>query len=159
LTVNHLLELGHKKIGYFGFRRHKDSYINIRRLDGYKKALADYGITFAENLVKDSGAHPEELVEQDDIVDALKDLLDKGVTGLFAVSDLDAERVMAELKKMGIRIPGDVAIVSCDNIDISEYFTPPLTTVSHTTYLMGKIAGEMLIKKRFSSQIVGEIYN
>ena len=147
LAVSHLLDLGYRRIGYFGFRRRRESYTNAKRLEGYRNALDRGGVAFDDELVKDAGTYNEDSARDDHVAHALKDLLSKGISALFVVSDLDAKVVLEELQKMNVVVGRDIAVASCDNIDISEYLTPSLTTIHLPTCRMGAIAAEMLIRK------------
>lgn len=74
-------------------------------------------------------------------------LLDRGVrfTALFAANDLSAARAIPAFKMRGLGVPDDVSVVSVDDIHLSNYITPALTTIRQRTYEMGWRAAEVLI--------------
>ena len=70
---------------------------------------------------------------------------------IFAVSDIYAIAAIRAAKKLGLRVPQDVAIIGFDNVDMALMCDPPLTTVSQPRYEIGSTACTTLIgmiKKR-----------
>ena len=67
------------------------------------------------------------------------------ITAIFYASDLMALGGMRYLHRVGKRIPEDVAVVGYDNVDVAEWSTPALTTVSQRRFEMGVYAADMLI--------------
>ncbi len=51
------------------------------------------------------------------------------VTALFCINDISALGALSALGELHIRVPDDVSVIGCDNISMSEFFTPPLTTI------------------------------
>jgi LacI family transcriptional regulator len=54
---------------------------------------------------------------------------------------------ITKLKELGQRVPDDVAVVGCDNLDIAEWYDPALTTVDQPHYQMGRRAMLSLLKR------------
>lgn len=66
-------------------------------------------------------------------------------TAIIAFNDLVAFGVMKQLKKMGLHIPEDIAIIGCDNLDFCSYVDPPLTSVDlHTDEMVQSAIRELL---------------
>lgn len=61
-----------------------------------------------------------------------------GVTVLFCLNDICALGAMSALREMGVKVPQDVSVTGYDNIPMSRYFTPPLTTVDAFAFEQGK---------------------
>lgn len=150
-AVNHLVQLGHKKIMFLS------GQVNIKlsmdRLEGYKRALLDNSIDYNENLVV-VGRYSSEFGYE-----TMKNMeLDKEITAIFCGNDLIAIGAMNALKEKLISIPEDISIVGFDDIYISTLVSPPLTTVRQPSYEIGYLAIETLIdilecKKDFSKKV------
>lgn len=126
LAAKHLIGLGHKKIamitGNFGILSARD------RHEGYKNALQEAGIPYDRNLAASANFD-----EQTAYV-AMQGLLKEGVTAVFCGNDLMAIGAIKAIKKSGLQVPQDIAIVGMDNIRLGEMITPSLTTVQYNVY-------------------------
>ncbi len=137
--VTYLIEKGYRKIAFitgpFSTTTSKD------RLKGYEKALEDHNITLNESLIFE-GEYKGQWGTK-----ATKMILDQNldIDAIFCGNDLIAINVIKTLKKNGIRVPDDLAIIGYDNIKISEMIEPALTTVNQPVYKMGYKAVELLI--------------
>jgi len=65
---------------------------------------------------------------------------------VFVASDVVAMGALLAIKKAGLRIPADLAMVGFDDIPLAEFFDPPLTTTRLPAYGLGWAAGERLIR-------------
>lgn len=137
-AVTHLLNLGHKHIGMIN--GHSQAFVSQERLEGYQKALQEKGVAVNESYVAD-GAFLEEKAE----IETAK-LLQKHpeITALFCASDLMAMGAIRAAKKMGRKLPADLSIVGFDNIILSAYSTPSLTTIAQDRYQLGFEATKLL---------------
>lgn len=138
MAVKHLLNLGHTKIGMIN--GHDYAHVSQKRRKGYERELADAGIAVQKEYMV-NGQFQEAEAEL-----AAYALLQEQpeITALFCASDLMALGVMRAAKRLGLRIPEDLSIVGFDNIVLSEYTAPPLTTVSQDKYQMGYEAAQLL---------------
>lgn len=138
-AVNHLLDSGHRHIAMIN--GHSQANVSILRLEGYRQALENYDVPFDESLVLDglfSEAGGREA--------ACKVLSSRPeVTALFCASDLMALGAMKAVKEMGKKVPEDISIIGFDNIDLTAYCTPALTTVHQYKYELGSHAAQILI--------------
>jgi LacI family transcriptional regulator len=77
----------------------------------------------------------------------MEEILTQGATpdAVFAVNDLMAIGAISALNKAGLNVPNDVIIVGYDDIEISAYINPPLTTVRQEAECLGKVAAELII--------------
>jgi LacI family transcriptional regulator len=139
-AVQHLIQLGHKHIGMIN--GHEFAFVSEKRLEGYKQALLEANLPFYKNWIV-NGAFEEEKAEQG----ALK-LLQQypEITAVFCASDLMALGVIKAVKKLGKRVPEDVAIIGYDDILLASYFSPPLSTVAQNKFAMGYEAAKLLIQ-------------
>ena len=69
-----------------------------------------------------------------------------GCTAVVCYNDEIAARLVSCLTKLGLSVPGDVAVVSFDNSAYSEMSTPRVTSLSHAQYNVGRLAAEMLFR-------------
>ena len=77
-----------------------------------------------------------------------KTFRDSGLpTAFYAASDLLAMAALRGLYQMGLRVPGQVAVIGMSNIEMSQYANPPLTTIDVPTVEMG-IAAARIIAER-----------
>lgn len=140
-AVQHLLDLGHRRIGCV--TNASLSYTAARdRLAGYEAALADAGITPDDRLVAeaDFGAASGRR--------AMADLLERdGITGVFVASDVVAFGAIAAIREAGRRVPDDISVVGFDDIPLAAYFDPPLTSIRLPAHDLGAAVGSALLDR------------
>lgn len=139
--VNHLIEVhGRRRIAFLrGPERNDDSYW---REIGYREALAAHQIPFDPDLMA-QGDFDRKLVEA-----AVKKMLAAGIAidAFFSGDDEGAIAVLDVLKEAGRRVPEEIAVVGFDDLRLSAYLTPPLTTVRAPTEKVGYKAAQQLVK-------------
>jgi LacI family transcriptional regulator/LacI family repressor for deo operon, udp, cdd, tsx, nupC, and nupG len=143
-AVSHLLEQGHRRIGYIGAGNRPRS--NRRRLAGYTDALRDAGIELKDAWVRI--AHPSHKFHTEDVADGcalLPFLNDAGVTAAFCYNDMIAVGALLSCRQRGIAVPEQLSIIGFDDADTAQYVTPPLTTMRQPTLQLGRLAMEMLL--------------
>ena len=146
LAVDHLLHLGHRRIGYLGVGNRPRS--NRLRLEAYTAALRDAKVEPRLEWVCIS--NPEHRHHADDVSDGqtlVGSLLSSGIRALLCYNDSIAIGAMLACRKRGIRVPQDLSIVGFDNIETSQYITPALTTVHQPKLRLGQLAMEMLLER------------
>lgn len=121
LATQHLINLGHRSIGCI--TGPSNVYSSIERLGGYKTALSEANIPIQENLIYEGNFHRESGME------ALPYLLGRGVTAIFAFNDMMALGVYKQAGYYNLSIPDNLSLVGYDDIFISDYLTPPLTSI------------------------------
>jgi DNA-binding LacI/PurR family transcriptional regulator len=67
-------------------------------------------------------------------------------TAVFCYNDLSALGAMRQIRNHGLRIPADISVVGFDDLYISQYIDPPLTTVRQPMRQMGRMAMETLLQ-------------
>lgn len=140
-AVDHLIRLGHRRIGMI--TNAPPQYTgSAQRLEGYRRALHEGGLPEDENLVR-YGDFTEESGYA-----AMGELLDLPTcpTAVFVASDLVAFGALAAIRERGMAIPGDIAVVGFDDVRLARYINPPLTTVRLPAYELGAGAVDMLIR-------------
>lgn len=138
-AVDYLIRLGHRKIAMINGYPFAD--VSIRRLVGYKAALEEAGLPYEPSLVYD-GQFREHIAAE-----VTYQLLFKhpDVTAIFCASDLMAIGSIRALEKMGKKVPDQVSVIGFDDIPISQYMSPALTTVHQNIYEMGYQATQLLV--------------
>lgn len=148
LATTHLLSLGHRRIATITGPR--VSATAEDRYAGYKRALNSFGLEEDKALV----AEGDFLVQGG--YEAASRLPWEGkerITAVFAQNDLMAIGTIRFLKERGLRVPEDVSVVGCDDLDLAYYITPPLTTVAVPAYGLGKTAMELMVDSLKGQQI------
>ena len=140
LAVEHLLELGHTRIGFVN--GHAQAAVSQERLRGYEMALNQAGIPFDPELVYTGDFEPE------DGASGIKQLQAKfpDLTAVFFASDLMAIGGLRYLQAQGTPAPHALSIVGFDDIELSSLVQPLLTTVRQARYEMGRTAVETLVR-------------
>jgi len=145
LATRHVLELGHRQIAYVsGPKRKHDAN---ERLEGHKKALAEFGVVL----------QPELLVEgdykEDGGVLAMQQLLQSGekFTAVVCANDQMVSGAISVCLEQGIRVPQELSFVGYDNIPFARYISPKLTTVNNPIHEMGKMAALWLLRNIYKN--------
>lgn len=131
LATEHLIARGRKRIAFLGD-------INLpevaQRYRGYRNALVAHGMAADPQLRVAVSFLPEGGAQ------AVQELARRGVgyDAVFACSDLLAMTAINTLRAQGRQVPDDVAVVGYDDIELSTYFHPPLTTVRQPIQAAGK---------------------
>ena len=155
MATKHLIELGHKRIGHLGYSEclGTGDRIDKKRLEGYKRALAEHNIEFSQELVV------KNVCSWKSGYYSMKELLKikNRPTAIFAVCDMTAWGAMQAIRQVGLRVPEDIAMVGFDDLKIASLMEVPLTTIAQPKYEMGKIAATKLIKKIEHKKVRGTI--
>ena len=147
-AVEHLLELGHRRIGCI--TNASLAYTAAtERLAGYCDALEAAGIAYDQRLVIegsfDAGSGHKAMAE---LLARSNDL-----TAVFVASDVVALGALGGLRDAGLRVPADVSVVGFDDIALAEHFDPPLTTIHLPARGLGKAAGQLLVERVAGRQV------
>jgi DNA-binding LacI/PurR family transcriptional regulator len=139
-ATNHLIAQGQKRIGFVSGPARLA--MTQDRLTGYTKALAEAGLPFKNGWVVEG----EFLLESGYRAMASIMSQPEPPTALVIIDDVVAFGVLKGLAELGYRIPQDVAIVSFNNIALSELTMPPITSVDIGTYQLGYTASQMVLR-------------
>ncbi len=137
--TKHLIDQGCKHIVHITGNLSRNVYAD--RYQGYRNALEAYGLPFEESFVIETNLF------QDSGEDAIAKVLAMGGApdGLFIANDICAVSCVKELKRLGYRIPEDIAVVGFNNDPVSEVVEPNLTTVHYPGREMGEMAVKTMI--------------
>jgi LacI family transcriptional regulator len=136
LATEHLIELGHRKIGHL---RGPDVSTALKRLQGYREAMSKAKL---KSLVRDCG-----FTETDGYA-AMQKWIAAGdlPSAIFAANDPAAIGAMAAANDAGLKVPDDVAFVGAGSIHYGDMLRVPLTTVSWSKAEMGQAAATLLLE-------------
>jgi len=140
LAVQHLVDLGHERIGLaVGQRRFVPV---IRKIEGFRQAMEQLlGVTDCDELIQDS------LFTVEGGQAAAGALLDRGCTGIVCASDLMALGAIRAARQRGLAVPGDVSVVGYDDSPLIPFTDPPLTTVRKPIVAMAQAAVASLLEE------------
>jgi len=124
-ATEHLLELGHRRIGFITGTAHSGQ--SAQRLRAYRDALAAAGVPFEAALVQPGNFSQASGLEAARALLALKD----PPTAIFAANDEMAFGALDAVKDRGLRVPDDVSVLGFDDIPMASQVYPALTTVRH----------------------------
>ncbi|MBS1510335.1 MAG: LacI family DNA-binding transcriptional regulator [Bacteroidetes bacterium] len=139
MATRHLIEQGCKKIIMLTANLKRNVYAQRHR--GYNDALYDAGIEYDKNLVLVKDLSEQSALEAAHEILKMKPLPD----GIFCTNDFKAAVCMQELKRHGVKVPEDIAIVGFNNDAISKIIDPQLSTINYPGKDMGEIAARNLI--------------
>jgi LacI family transcriptional regulator len=141
MAANHLVELGHRRIGFIAGPRHLSN--SQKRLEGFRKALRRAGVPLTRELVE-YGDFREESGYQ-----AARKLLElpNPPSALFVSNNEMTAGALAAVRDRGVRVPRDLSLVGFDDARWARYLDPPLTVVAQPTQAMGQKAGELLLTR------------
>jgi LacI family transcriptional regulator len=122
-ATRHLIELGHERIGMISGPL--DLLCSRARMDGYRSAMESAGLSIDPDLMAWGDFHVDGGFKA-----AMTMLsLPKRPTALFAGSDLQALGVLEAARLQHVRVPADLSLVGFDDLPLSTWTSPPLTTV------------------------------
>lgn len=129
-AVKHLIDFGHKKIGLISGPL--ESYITKARYNSYLNALSKYGLEINEDYIG-LGYYIS-----DSTKDHVQRMYDLGITAIICSHDIRAISAITECLDRGLRIPEDLSIIGFDDLPMTAYTEPPLTTVRQDRPALGK---------------------
>lgn len=140
-AVRHLIDYGHRDIAIVTGPSHLA--VVKERFAGFRRALKEANLTPPPFYI--ARAEFDRLSGLEAGLRLLR--LSSRPTAIFAVNDMMAMGVLLALRELGLRCPEDVAVVGFDNLDVTELFQPPLTTVEQPAYQMGATAADLLLQR------------
>ncbi|HWT95285.1 MAG TPA: LacI family DNA-binding transcriptional regulator [Solirubrobacteraceae bacterium] len=141
LAVAHLAALGHRRIATIGGLL--DTKPGLDRLRGYREGLAEAGLAFRDELVKNGDFYVESgLQGASELLDLPED---ERPTAIVAASDLMAVGVLRAAAERGLKVPHDLSVVGFDDIMLAAHLHPGLTTVRQDKAGLGSAAGRAVL--------------
>lgn len=140
LATKHLIELGCRRILHLaGPLQHSTAKL---RLNGYKKALEEFGIEFKEEMIR----YCDWSVESG-YYESKKFLMNYRADGIFAANDEIAIGAFKAARELGLIIPSDISIVGYGNLTIGRYLEVPLTTIDQNPEKIGAEAYKLVMER------------
>lgn len=140
LAVEHLIALGHRRIGYVSIPNRPKS--NQYRFKGYQDALTaadiaiDPTLIFTSHTINDHAKVGEA---------SLEPLLACEATAVFCYNDTTAIGLLTACYRHGFSVPENLSIIGFDDIDMAAYTLPPLTTIRQPRFELGQRAMHMML--------------
>ena len=149
-AIKHLIDKGHEHIGFLGSKKSRYSM----RLDGYKKALADY------KLDKEDYVYPS-LENEREVFDALDEMMMGRVapTAIFAANYAVVISLLKYMEVHNIVCPDDISVVSFNNFEWAQLHTPAITTIEQDIVKFAKMAVKILLERIENQEYVNQITN
>jgi len=141
IATEYLIKKGYRKISFIGGYLYKSPA--RKRLEGYKKALNDYGISVEEKLIRIGD------IDLEDGYTDTKYMFDQKINfqAIFAYNDIMAFGAIKAIKERGLSIPEEMGVVGYDNISFSSLVSPPLTTINLEKQELGKESVRLLLSR------------
>lgn len=139
LATEYLLSLGHRVIAHVAGA--PELRISEERATGYTKAIAAAGVDPDEGLIAVGGFTVEGGYEATQALLAAR----PQVSAIFAANDLSALGAINAIAATGRRVPDDVSVVGFDDLRLSAFMSPPLTTIHQPAHEIASCATQILI--------------
>ncbi len=145
-ATKHLLDLGHRRLGYVGGGAHDDAASNARdRRLGFNTACAKRSVSVCPCNTLDAKAWRLEPSERQRLVEMLRG--DERPTAIFAAGYYYALDVYTAASEAGLSLPGDLSVVGVDDPPSAAHLSPPLTTMRQPLVRLGHAAVAALVKQ------------
>ena len=139
MAVDYLYGKGHRQIAFVAGNLEES---NARdRLRGFKESMLGHGLEILDNWII-----PGWFDQQAAYIESQQLFISRPFpTAVICADDYMAIGVIRRIHEAGMRIPGDVAVIGFDDIELAAYLNPPLTTIRQPLLQMGKEAAEILL--------------
>ncbi len=138
IAMKHLIAYGHRRIGYIG------EISGEVRYQAYLDTLREHGLAFSPGLVSNC---PQNGAGGYQGADYLLNTAKPLPTAIFCATDIAAIAALRRFTESKIKVPEQLSIISMDNIELSGYVSPMLTTVGMPIVEMGNIAVQTLLNR------------
>ncbi len=139
IAVHYLYDRGYRKIAFVAGSMNETN--GKDRLKGFQEAMAEVGLKYPEEYIVYGDFKKEKAYHE---VGKLLTLKERP-TAIFCSDDYMAIAAMQRIKEAGLEIPKDIAVIGFDNIELSRYVQPALTTIQQPLYELGVSAIKLLL--------------
>ena len=136
MAVEHLVNLGHKKIAFMNGSLY--NRVSDERQEAFENAIAEYKIECNSHMMA------RDYYTAASAKGHVPTFLKEGATAIVCSSDLLAKGVIERCTELGYRVPEDVSVIGFDNIPIAATTEPPLTTIAQQRNELGRCAYTIL---------------
>lgn len=148
LAVDHLVSIGHRKIGHVSGPLRVST--GALRRDGFVRAMKHHGLPVhiqeASQYTRKAGAGPAATLLKNN----------PGMTAIVAANDLLALGALDAVRNLGLRCPADVSVVGHNDMPLVDLISPPLTTVRIGHREMGRGAAKLLLREIETRSVASE---
>ncbi|MFV2047305.1 MULTISPECIES: LacI family DNA-binding transcriptional regulator [Bacillaceae] len=137
-VIQHFYLQGTRDIGFIGGQ--EDSAITMFREKGVRETMDQLGLEIHQEWFQYGDFHEESGYQ------AMNKILETKAypRAVFAVSDMMAFGAIDAIRDKGLRVPEDISVIGCDDIDACRHSSPKLSTVRQDKEQLGKLAAYML---------------
>ena len=144
MAAQHFLDEGHERIVHFAGPEY--SMHSMERVRGMRQAFSESPHVFSDDLVVQAGAHLSDGYQTGK--EYFGELpVEERPTGVICYNDLVAVGLMRALRELEIDVPGEVAVIGCDDIELAQYVSTSLTSIRIPKFEMGYRAVDILIDR------------
>ena len=149
-ATKYLISKGHTRIAFLGSDRLPQFY--LRCFSGFQRALNEANLSMHAGWVQDS------IYDVESAISGLKSLMEmeQKPTAVFCVNDIYAVYALKAAAALGISVPQELSFIGKDDISISSYTYPELTTLSYDKKKIGKETAHLLLRM-LNGEIVGTV--
>jgi len=149
LATEHLIEMGCRRVAHI---RGQDNSTGRGRFEGYRQVLHDRGFQFCEDYVVRRTFVDTETTRQG--IEAMRLLLQRHPRpdGVFCFNDPLAIGAMIAILDAGLRIPEDIALIGCGNLNYDDCLRVPLSSIDQNSQGIGQRAAELVLNLIESKQ-------
>lgn len=140
-ATQHLLRMGHRQLAVITGPLHLTNA--VERLKGFKRALADAGVSIAPEYIQEAQFNRQSGYEA---ATRLLRMLPRP-TAIFACNDLMAMGVLSAARELNLSCPDEISVVGFDDLDFVEFTAPALTSVHQPGYQLGTAAARLLLER------------
>lgn len=140
--VEHFISQGHRQIAFIGIDKDRSPVGQERKL-GYTDALKAHAIPLTANYIYEGS------FELQSGFDGAKHIFSKSEiqpTAIFAATDYLAIGTINYLKSQGLSVPEDVSVAGFDDLEISVFFNPSITSIKFDYFHSGEVAAQFVIE-------------
>ena len=141
LATRYMLECGHTRIAFFAGQM-KENGVMKKRLLGYRQALEEFAVPYRKEYIFEGQIDYKSGVAM--AASLARSSL--GATAVVAAADILAIGAVRGFYDAGLRVPEDMSIIGFDDLEISQYLAPGLTTIRQQISLKGQRAVELLLE-------------
>ncbi|QSO47411.1 LacI family DNA-binding transcriptional regulator [Alicyclobacillus mengziensis] len=143
-NMDYLLSLGHEDILFLGYEF--DDPVENPRYQGYVDSLQAHGLRVRKELIQLIPNHKDTISFGHDLV---REIIDNGVffSAIAASNDSLAVGALRGLREAGFKVPEDVSVTGCDDIELANLISPALTTIHIPRQEVGVKLMELLLRQ------------
>jgi LacI family transcriptional regulator len=138
MAVKHLIEHGHKRIGYLGLS--DKLYTLNARHEGYSNAMREAGLDPSQHFTCSTVEETTAVIQ--------KELTGRRpATAFFMGNNQVMRHALHAFSRLNVRVPDDVAIAGFDDFEMADIFNPGITVVRQPSLELGRVAAELLFAR------------